>query len=63
LPVKINILWLTDHVGSSTVKRSIDLQLICELPLILGIWLKFLLQLSADAANKRVYMLFTRRVA
>jgi len=43
--VKINILWLIDRAGSSQVKRSIDLQLICELPLILGIWLKFLLRL------------------
>jgi len=45
LPVKINILWLIDRAGSSLVKRSIDLRLICELPLILGIWLKFLLRL------------------
>jgi len=42
---KINILWLIDRTGSSPVKRSIDLRLIRELPLILGIWLKFLLQL------------------
>jgi len=40
LPVKINILWLIDRAGSSPVKR-----LIRELPLILGIWLKFLLRL------------------
>jgi len=45
LPLKINIFWLIDHAGSSPVKRSIDLQLIRELPLILGIWLKFLLRL------------------
>jgi len=45
LPVKINILWLIDRAGSSPVKRSIDLRLIRELPLILGIWTKFLLRL------------------
>jgi len=44
LPVKINILWLIDHAGSSPVKRSIDLRLIPELLLILRIWLKFLLR-------------------
>jgi len=38
-------LWFIDRVGSSPLKRSIDLRLICELPLILGIWLKFLLRL------------------
>jgi len=43
LPVKINILWLIDRAGSSPVK--IDLRLIRELPLILGIWLNFLLRL------------------
>jgi len=36
---------LIDRAGSSPVKRSIDLWLIRELPLILGIWLKFLLRL------------------
>jgi len=45
LPVKINILWLIDRAGSSPAKRSMDLQFIRELPLILGIWLKFLLRL------------------
>jgi len=45
LPVKINILWLIHQAGSSPVKRSIDLQLVRELRLILGIWLKFLLWL------------------
>jgi len=44
LPVKINILWLIDRAGSSPVNRSIDLQLIRELPLILGFRLKFLLR-------------------
>jgi len=34
-----------DRAESSPVKRSIDLRLIRELPLILGIWLKFLLRL------------------
>jgi len=38
-------LWLIDRAGSSPVQRSIDLRLIRELPLILGIWLKFLLRL------------------
>jgi len=52
LPVKINILWLTDRAGSSPVKSSIDLRLIRELPLILCIWLKFLLRLICGAANK-----------
>jgi len=42
--------------GSSPVKRSIDLWLIRELPLILGIWLNFCYGLSVAAANKRVYM-------
>jgi len=32
MPVKTNILWLIDHAGSSLVKRSIDLRLICEYP-------------------------------
>jgi len=45
LPVKINILWLTHRAGSSPVKRSIDLRLIRELPLIFGMWLKLLLRL------------------
>jgi len=45
LPVKINVLWLIDRAESSPVKRSIDLRLIPKLPLILGIWLKFLLRL------------------
>jgi len=36
---------LIDRTGSSPVKRSIDLRLSRELPLILGIWLKFLLRL------------------
>jgi len=45
LPVKTSILWLIDRAGSSPVKRSIDLRPIRELPLILGIWLKFLLLL------------------
>jgi len=45
LPVKINILWLIDRAWSSLVKKSIDLRLIRVLPLILGIWLKFLLRL------------------
>jgi len=43
---KNHVLWLIDRAGSSLVKRSIDLRLIRELPLILGIWLKFLLQLN-----------------
>jgi len=45
LPAKINILWLIDREGSSPVKRSIDLRFIRELPLILGICLKFLQRL------------------
>jgi len=45
LPVKINILWLIDRAGFSLVKKPIDLRLIRELPLIVGIWLKFLLRL------------------
>jgi len=36
--MNINILWLIDRAGSSPVKRSIDLQVIRALPLILGIW-------------------------
>jgi len=40
LPVKINILLLMDRPGSSPVKRSINLRLIRDLPLILGMWLK-----------------------
>jgi len=51
LPVKINILWLSDRAGSSPVKRSIDLRLIRELPLILGIWLKFLLWLICGCSS------------
>jgi len=46
LPVKFNTLWLIDHAGPSPVKKSIDLRLIRELPLIFGIWLKFLLGLD-----------------
>jgi len=34
-----------DRAGSSPVKRSIDLRLISELPLILGVWPKFQLRL------------------
>jgi len=36
---------LIDRAGSSQVKRSINLRLIRELPLILGVWLKFMLRL------------------
>jgi len=39
------MLWLIHRAGSSPVKRSIDLRFIRELPLILGMWLKFLQQL------------------
>jgi len=42
--VKINILWLIDRAGSLPVEKSNDLRLIREFPLILGIWLKFLLR-------------------
>jgi len=53
---KNNILLLIDRAGSLPVKRSIDLQLIREFPLFRCIWQKFLLQLSADGANKRVLL-------
>jgi len=36
---------LIDRAGSSPVKRSINLRLIRELPLIPSMWLKFLLHL------------------
>ena len=52
LPIKINILWLIDRTGSSLVKRSIDLQLMHELPLILHVMAKIS---AADPADKRVY--------